>query len=99
MNSGPSAVMSIPYPRRGWHFCLACRSSCHAGGMLTDVAVVIAEPVPTFELGVASEIFGRPAIDPDLPRFRYAVCAERVAPLRSSTGFAITPTDDLRRLR
>jgi AraC family transcriptional activator FtrA len=66
--------------------------------MLTDVAVVVAEPVPAFELGVASEIFGLPAVDPDLPRYRYAVCAERVVPMRTSTGFSVTPTDDLHRL-
>ncbi|GIM90975.1 GlxA family transcriptional regulator [Paractinoplanes toevensis] len=66
--------------------------------MLTDVAVVIAEPVPAFELGVASEIFGLPAIDADLPRYRYAVCSSATGPLRTSTGFSITPTDDLGRL-
>ncbi|WP_433305584.1 GlxA family transcriptional regulator [Actinoplanes sp. CA-030573] len=63
--------------------------------MLTDVAVVVAEPVPAFELGVAAEIFGLPGIDPDLPRYRFSVCAERREPLRTSTGFTVTPTDDL----
>ena len=43
--------------------------------MLTDVAAVIAEPVPAFELGILSEIFGLPRIDPALPPLRYAVCA------------------------
>jgi transcriptional regulator GlxA family with amidase domain len=66
--------------------------------MLTDVVVVVAEPVPAFELGIASEMFGLPPIDPDLPRYQYAVCAERVRPMRTSTGFTVTPTDDLRRL-
>jgi transcriptional regulator GlxA family with amidase domain len=66
--------------------------------VLTDVAVVVAEPVPAFELGIASEMFGLPAIDSELPRYRYAVCAERVRPMRTSTGFTVTPTDDLRRL-
>src|SRR5512138_2778885 len=66
--------------------------------MLTDVAVVVAEPVPAFELGIVSEIFGLPRADPSLPRYSYAVCAERPAPMRTSTGFAVTPTDDLSRL-
>ncbi len=66
--------------------------------MLTDVAVVIAEPVPAFELGVLSEIFGLPRIDPELPRYRYAVCAAGPGPLRTSTGFLITPTDGWPRL-
>jgi transcriptional regulator GlxA family with amidase domain len=66
--------------------------------MLTDVAVVVAEPVPVFELGIASELFGLPRVDPALPRYRYAVCAEHPAPMRTSSGFAVTPTDDLSRL-
>lgn len=54
--------------------------------------------MPAFELGIASEIFGRPAIDTDLPRYDFAVCAARPGPLRSSTGFAVMPTHDLSRL-
>ncbi|GAA2493015.1 GlxA family transcriptional regulator [Winogradskya humida] len=67
--------------------------------MLTDVAVVVAEPVPAFELGIVSEIFGLPRIDPSLPRYRYAVCAETRTEMRTSTGFTVIPTDDLTRLR
>ncbi|MFI5889871.1 GlxA family transcriptional regulator [Actinoplanes sp. NPDC051513] len=66
--------------------------------MLTDVAVVVAEPVPAFELGIVSEIFGLPRADPSLPRYAYAVCAERRGALRTSTGFAVIPTDGLDRL-
>jgi transcriptional regulator GlxA family with amidase domain len=66
--------------------------------VLSDVAVVVAAPVPAFELGVVSEIFGLRRMDPTLPAYRYAVCAERPGPLPSSTGFAVTPTHSLRRL-
>jgi AraC family transcriptional regulator, transcriptional activator FtrA len=66
--------------------------------MLTDVAVVVAAPVPAFELGVVSEIFGLRRMDRTLPSYRYAVCAETSAPLPSSTGFTVTPTHGLRRL-
>jgi AraC family transcriptional activator FtrA len=66
--------------------------------MLTDVAVVVAPPVPAFELGIVSELFGLPRLDPELPGYRYAVCAERAGPVPTSTGFAITPTHGLRRL-
>ena len=66
--------------------------------MTVDVAVVVAEPVPAFEVGIASEIFGLPRADPSLPRFTYAVCAATPGPLRTSTGFLITPTDGLDRL-
>ena len=66
--------------------------------MLTDVAVVVAEPVPAFELGIVSELFGLPRMDPGLPRYRYAVCADRPGPLRTSSGFTVTPGHSLRRL-
>jgi len=66
--------------------------------VLTDVAVVVAEPVPAFELGIASEMFGLPGVEVDVPRYRYAVCAERIEAMRTSTGFTVTPTDTLRRL-
>jgi transcriptional regulator GlxA family with amidase domain len=66
--------------------------------MLTDVAVVVTEPVPAFELGIVSEIFGLPRTDPALPGYSYAVCAERRVTMRTSTGFAVRPTDDLSRL-
>src|SRR4051794_16279603 len=52
---------------------------------LTDVAVVVAEPIPAYELGVVSEIFGLPRIDPELPRYRFAVCAEERRPLRTTS--------------
>jgi len=66
--------------------------------VLSDVAAVVAAPVPAFELGIVSEIFGLRRIDRSLPSYRYAVCAESRAPLPSSTGFTVTPSHDLRRL-
>jgi AraC family transcriptional activator FtrA len=65
---------------------------------MRDVAVVVSAPVPAFELGIVSEVFGLPRMDPGLPRYRYAVCAAEPGPLRTSTGFAVTPTHGLRRL-
>ncbi|WP_307834479.1 helix-turn-helix domain-containing protein [Paractinoplanes lichenicola] len=67
--------------------------------MTVEVAVVVAEPVPAFELGIASEVFGVRRADPELPRFGYAVCAaEPGRPMRTSTGFSMTPSDGLDRL-
>lgn len=66
--------------------------------MLSDVVAVVAEPVPAFELGIVSEVFGLRRMDRSLPSYRYAVCAEHRGPLRSSTGFAVGPTHGLRRL-
>jgi transcriptional regulator GlxA family with amidase domain len=59
---------------------------------------VVSEPVPAFELGIVSELFGLPRIDASLPRYSYAVVAAAPAPLRTSTGFTVTPTHGLRRL-
>jgi AraC family transcriptional activator FtrA len=66
--------------------------------MPSDVAVVVAAPVPAFELGIVSELFWLRRMDPELPSYRFAVCAETRATVRTSTGFAITPTHTLRRL-
>ncbi|MEV4350837.1 helix-turn-helix domain-containing protein [Actinoplanes sp. NPDC049596] len=66
--------------------------------MTVDVAVVVAEPVPAFELGIASEIFGLPRVDPALPRYRYEVCAATPGPMRTSSGFVMTPTAGFDRL-
>ena len=66
--------------------------------MLRDVAVVVSAPVPAFELGILSEVFGLGRIDPSLPRYRYAVCADQRTPLPTTSGFSITPTHALRRL-
>ncbi|MEU8236194.1 helix-turn-helix domain-containing protein [Actinoplanes sp. NPDC048967] len=66
--------------------------------MPSDVAVVVAAPVPAFELGIVSELFGLRRLDPELPSYRYAVCAERRTPMPTSTGFSVTPTHTLRRL-
>ncbi|MEU8612207.1 AraC family transcriptional regulator, partial [Actinoplanes sp. NPDC048791] len=66
--------------------------------MPSDVAVVVAAPVPAFELGIVSELFGLRRLDPELPSYRYAVCAEQRTPMPTSTGFSVTPTHTLRRL-
>jgi AraC family transcriptional activator FtrA len=65
---------------------------------MRDVAVVVSEPVPAFELGIVSEIFGLDRLDRSLPRYAYAVVAASAGPLRTSTGFTVTPTHGLRRL-
>ena len=66
--------------------------------MTVEVAVVVAEPVPAFEVGIASEVFGVPRTDPGLPAYRYTVCAQSPGPLRTSTGFHITPSAGLDRI-
>jgi AraC family transcriptional regulator, transcriptional activator FtrA len=66
--------------------------------VIRDVAVVVSAPVPAFELGILSEVFGLRRIDATLPAYRYAVCAEWRDPLPTTSGFAVTPTHGLRRV-
>ena len=66
--------------------------------MIRDVAVVVSPPVPAFELGILSELFGLPRIDRSLPNYRYTVCAEQRGPLPTTSGFTVTATHGLRRV-
>jgi AraC family transcriptional regulator, transcriptional activator FtrA len=85
-------------PHDYWQDCHTCRSFCQNGTVLRNVAVPVAAPVPAFELGVACEVFGLDRSPAGLPRYEFAVCAERVAPVPTTSGFAVTPTHGLERL-
>src|SRR5690349_9785168 len=98
MSSGPAKVMIVSFPVPAGSPAMHTAVRAKLEDMLTDVAVVVAEPVPAFELGIVSEIFGLPRADPSLPRYSYAVCAEQRTTMRTSSGFAVTPTHDLSRL-
>lgn len=62
------------------------------------MAVVVLEPVPVFELGIACEVFGLDRTGEGLPGYAFAVCAARTRPMRSTTGLSVTTTEDLSRL-
>ncbi|MFB9236022.1 GlxA family transcriptional regulator [Plantactinospora siamensis] len=66
--------------------------------MLGNVAVPVFAPVPTFELGVACEVFGLDRSAAGLPAHEFAVCAERAAPVPTTSGFTVLPSHDLSRL-
>jgi AraC family transcriptional regulator, transcriptional activator FtrA len=66
--------------------------------MLRSVAVAVSAPVPAFELGVVCEAFGLDRTALGLPGYRFAVCAERTAPVPTTSGFAVTPSHGLDRL-
>jgi AraC family transcriptional regulator, transcriptional activator FtrA len=66
--------------------------------MLRSVAVAVSAPVPAFELGVVCEAFGLDRTALGLPGYRFAVCAERIAPVPTTSGFAIAPSHGLDRL-
>jgi AraC family transcriptional activator FtrA len=63
--------------------------------MLRTVAVVIFEDVAPFELGVLCEVFGSDRTEDGFPGYDFSVCSVGAAPVRTRSGFAITPTADL----
>jgi transcriptional regulator GlxA family with amidase domain len=70
---------------------------CHAGPMLTNVAVLVYDGVAPFELGVLHEAWGYDRSDDGLPTFDFAVCAPNAGPVRMDAGFGLTVENDLSR--
>jgi hypothetical protein len=66
--------------------------------VLRNIAVPVLAPVPAFELGVVCEAFGLDRAPPGLPVYDFAVCGEQVAPVPTTSGFAVLPGHDLSRL-
>lgn len=63
--------------------------------MIRTVAVVALDDVAAFELGVICEVFGLDRSADGFPTYRFDVCTVDGAPVRSTSGFSITPTADL----
>lgn len=71
---------------------------CHAGAVISNVAVLVYDSVAPFELGVLVEAWGVDRSDMGLPSFDFAVCAPEAGPVPTSTGgFALTVEHDLSR--
>jgi transcriptional regulator GlxA family with amidase domain len=66
--------------------------------MLSNVAVAVTDGVSVFELGVVCEVFGTDRTDSGLPGYDFAVCAAEPGPLRTGSGFGISPSHGLDRL-
>jgi transcriptional regulator GlxA family with amidase domain len=62
--------------------------------MITRVAVLAFDQIAAFELGVLCEVFGTDRGD-GFPRYDFAVCSVDGKPVRTQSGFDITPTADL----
>jgi transcriptional regulator GlxA family with amidase domain len=64
--------------------------------MLRSVAVLALEQVAPFELGVLCEVFGTDRSDDrGLPTYDFALCTLGGKPVRTSSGFHVTPHADL----
>jgi AraC family transcriptional regulator, transcriptional activator FtrA len=63
--------------------------------MLRRVAVAVLNRVSPFELGVLCEVFGSDRSDDGFPRYEFTLCSPDGQPVRSSSGFDISPHADL----
>ena len=63
--------------------------------MLEKVAVLVFDEVAPFELGVACEVFGMDRSADGFPRYEFNLCSVDGGPVRTRSGFTITPHADL----
>jgi AraC family transcriptional activator FtrA len=63
--------------------------------MLRSVAVIALEEVAAFELGVVAEVFGTDRTADGFPGYRFDVCTVDGGPVRTRSGFLLTPHADL----
>jgi transcriptional regulator GlxA family with amidase domain len=71
---------------------------CHAGPVLTNVAVLAYDGVAPFELGVLCEAFGVDRSDQGLPVMDFAVCAPRPGRVSTGMGFGLDVEHDFSRV-
>jgi AraC family transcriptional activator FtrA len=63
--------------------------------MLRRVAVAVLDGVSPFELGVVCEVFGHDRTDDGFPGYEFDLCTPGGLPVRTTSGFTITPNSDL----
>ncbi|MEV1145730.1 helix-turn-helix domain-containing protein [Micromonospora sp. NPDC049799] len=63
--------------------------------MLRSVAVIALQDVAAFELGVLAEVFGTDRTADGFPGYRFTVCTADGEPVRTRSGFLLTPHADL----
>jgi AraC family transcriptional activator FtrA len=63
--------------------------------MLKRVAVIVLDGVAPFELGVVCEVFGTDRTDDGFPGYEFDTCSPDGRPVRTKSGWLLTPTADL----
>ncbi|MEU1605359.1 GlxA family transcriptional regulator [Micromonospora matsumotoense] len=63
--------------------------------MIRSVAVIALDQVAVFELGVLTEVFGTDRTEDGFPGYRFTVCTADGGPVRTASGFDLTPHADL----
>jgi transcriptional regulator GlxA family with amidase domain len=67
----------------------------YAAGMVRTVAAVVLDGVSPFELGIVCEVFGTDRRADGFPAYEFTLCSPDGGPVRTSSGFHITPGGDL----
>ncbi|MER7168651.1 helix-turn-helix domain-containing protein [Micromonospora sp. NPDC000207] len=62
---------------------------------LASVAAIVLNDVAVFELGVLAEVFGTDRTADGFPAHRFTVCTVDGGPVRTKSGFGVTPQADL----
>jgi AraC family transcriptional activator FtrA len=63
--------------------------------MLKRVAVLVLDNVAPFELGVLCEVFGTDRVKDGFPGYEFHTCSPDGGPVRTKSGWLLTPTADL----
>ncbi len=63
--------------------------------MLQRVAVLVMDQVAPFELGVICEVFGTDRVVDGFPAYEFHTCSPGGKPVRTKSGWLLTPTADL----
>jgi AraC family transcriptional activator FtrA len=63
--------------------------------MLQRVAVLVMDQVAPFELGVICEVFGTDRVVDGFPAYEFHTCSPDGKPVRTKSGWLLTPTADL----
>src|SRR4051812_32187691 len=63
--------------------------------MLRGIAVIVLDQVAAFELGVLCEVFGTDRGADGFPVYEFDTCSPDGAPVRSTSGWLLTPSADL----
>jgi AraC family transcriptional activator FtrA len=63
--------------------------------MLKRVAVLVLDNVAPFELGVLCEVFGTDRVRDGFPGYEFNTCSPDGKPVRTKSGWLLTPTADL----
>jgi transcriptional regulator GlxA family with amidase domain len=67
----------------------------YAAGMVRSVAAVVLGGVSPFELGIVCEVFGTDRRADGFPAYEFTLCSPDGDPVRTSSGFDVTPGADL----